>query len=57
MSEYTEGRILLLSRDLPGGDYVLKFVIYDQVQTFPTSGLPGLRVWGFVLMIERKIGV
>ncbi|XP_026190358.1 uncharacterized protein LOC113146624 [Cyclospora cayetanensis] len=31
VSEYTEGRILLLSRDLPGGDYVLKFVIYDQL--------------------------
>ncbi|KAL8447304.1 hypothetical protein Emed_004515 [Eimeria media] len=31
VSEYTEGRILLLTRDLPGGDYVLKFVIYDQL--------------------------
>ncbi|KAL8434896.1 hypothetical protein Efla_000707 [Eimeria flavescens] len=32
VSEYTEGRILLLTRDLPKGDYVLKFVIYDQAQ-------------------------
>ncbi|CDJ44140.1 hypothetical protein ETH_00014930, partial [Eimeria tenella] len=32
VSEYTENRILLLSRDLPGGDYILKFVIYDQAQ-------------------------
>ncbi|KAL8269942.1 hypothetical protein Esti_006130 [Eimeria stiedai] len=32
VSEYTEGRILLLTRDLPGGDYVLKFVVYDQAQ-------------------------
>ncbi|KAL8431501.1 hypothetical protein ACSSS7_005210 [Eimeria intestinalis] len=30
--EQAAGRILLLTRDLPGGDYVLKFVIYDQAQ-------------------------